>query len=306
MMAGKAGRIKRRGAFKVPPSRSPLLANRPSRQEIPRSRQRLRSFTGSGHAKQAAQQKMQLPKSSCRESSWETGSMTVKRRTFVVGIGLGLTPDEIKIEHELAVVHLGDPPFFMTLAPPGDQREPVINLSDGAFLTDMVWLTPKRAQGRVLFSLIEGAAEAVEYHLDMVDSMMEELEEEVAAAEAELKEAEGEEADAEENDPVDDFIERVNNGEITELAILDFETLEDFKAILGEALDEGDFQDHRAVMDDIVEEARVRGVPVIRVTGHADEFRDWLSLQDSLGSDLETTKAFAEYLRDRKQRAEGF
>jgi hypothetical protein len=232
--------------------------------------------------------------------------MTVKRRTFVVGIGLGLTPDEIKIEHELAVVHLGDPPFFMTLAPPGDQREPVINLSDGAFLTDMVWLTPKRAQGRVLFSLIEGAAEAVEYHLDMVDSMMEELEEEVAAAEAELKEAEGEEADAEENDPVDDFIERVNNGEITELAILDFETLEDFKAILGEALDEGDFQDHRAVMDDIVEEARVRGVPVIRVTGHADEFRDWLSLQDSLGSDLETTKAFAEYLRDRKQRAEGF
>ena len=48
--------------------------------------------------------------------------MTVKRRSYVVGIGIGLKPDEIKIEHDLAVVHLGDLPFA-TLAQPGDKRE---------------------------------------------------------------------------------------------------------------------------------------------------------------------------------------
>ena len=32
-------------------------------------------------------------------------------------------------------------------------------------------------------------------------------------------------------------------------------------------------------MDEIIEEARVRGIPVSRVTGHADEYRDWLSSQ---------------------------
>src|SRR3954470_16392618 len=162
-----------------------------------------------------------------RDSSWETGSMTVKRRTYVVGVGLGLTPDQIRIEHDLSVVHLGDPPFFMTVAPPGDGRERVIGLPDGSFLTDLVWLTPKRAQGRVLFSLIEGAAEAVEYHLDMVDSMLEELEDEAVEVGAILAEGGMVETDGAEDDPVDDFIERVNNGEITELAILDFETLED-------------------------------------------------------------------------------
>src|SRR4051795_6453515 len=102
-------------------------------------------------------------------------TMTVKRRTYVVGVGIGLKPDEIRIEHDLAVVHLGDPPFFMTAAPPSDRREPLINLTGGGFLTDLVWLTPKRAQGRVLISLIEGAAEAVEYHLSTFDSMMEEF-----------------------------------------------------------------------------------------------------------------------------------
>ena len=117
--------------------------------------------------------------------------MTVKRRTYVVGIGIGLKPDEIKIEHDLAVVHLGDPPFFMTAAPPDDKREPVINLSDGSFLTDLVWLTPKRAQGRVLFSLIEGAAEAVEHHLDMAESMMDELDGVAAQLDAELDAAQG-------------------------------------------------------------------------------------------------------------------
>jgi hypothetical protein len=227
--------------------------------------------------------------------------MTVKRRTYVVGIGLGLTPDEIRIEHDLAVVHLGDPPFFMTAAPPDDKREPVITLSDGSFLTDLVWLTPKRAQGRVLFSLIEGAAEAVEHHLDMAESMMDELDEVAAQLDA------GTGGDRDEDgagDPVEDFIERVNNGEITELSLLDFDSLEDFQGVLGEELDEDDFQHHRAVMDEIIEEARVRGIPVSRVTARADEYREWVSSQPERESGVETIQAFAEHLRDRKRQTE--
>ena len=234
--------------------------------------------------------------------------MTMKRRTYVVGIGLGLTPDEIRIEHDLAVVHLGDPPFFMTAAPPDDKREPVITLSDGSFLTDLVWLTPKRAQGRVLFSLIEGAAEAVDYHLDMAESMMEQLEGVAAKLDAELDAVTGDagsdDRDADgAGDPVEDFIERVNNGEITELSLLDFEKLEDFQGILGEELDEDDFQHHRAVMDEIIEEARVRGIPVSRVTAYADEYRQWLAGQPERESGVETIQAFAEYLRDRNRQA---
>ena len=231
--------------------------------------------------------------------------MTVKRRTYVVGIGLGLTPDEIRIEHDLAVVHLGDPPFFMTAAPPDDKREPVINLSDGSFLTDLVWLTPKRAQGRVLFSLIEGAAEAVEHHLDMAESMMDELE--GVAAQLDAKLDPGIESAQDEDgasDPVEDFIERVNNGEITELSLLDFDKLEDFQGVLGDELDEDDFQHHRAVMDEIIEEARVRGIPVSRVTAHADEYREWLSTQPEREGGVETIQAFAEHLRDRKRETE--
>jgi hypothetical protein len=227
--------------------------------------------------------------------------MTVKRRTYVVGIGLGLTPDEIRIEHDLAVVHLGDPPFFMTAAPPDDKREPVITLSDGSFLTDLVWLTPKRAQGRVLFSLIEGAAEAVEHHLDMAESMMDELEGVAAQLDAVTGSAEDEDGAG---DPVEDFIERVNNGEITDLSLLDFDKLEDFQGVLGEELDEDDFQHHRAVMDEIIEEARVRGIPVSRVTAHAEEYREWVSSQPERESGVETIQAFAEHLRDRKRQTE--
>ena len=241
-----------------------------------------------------------------RDGNWERDrSMTVKRRTYVVGIGLGLTPDEIRIEHDLAVVHLGDPPFFMTAAPPDDKREPVINLSDGSFLTDLVWLTPKRAQGRVLFSLIEGAAEAVEHHLDMAESMMDELEGVAAQLDAKPDAAMASDRDEDgASDPVEDFIERVNNGEITELSLLDFDSLEDFQGVLGEELDEDDFQHHRAVMDEIIEEARVRGIPVSRVTACADEFRDWLSNQPERESGVETIQAFAEHLRDRKRQTE--
>jgi hypothetical protein len=231
--------------------------------------------------------------------------MTVKRRSYVVGIGIGLKPDEIKVEHDLAVVHLGDPPFFMTLAQPGDKREPVINLSDDSFLTDLVWLTPKRAQGRVLFSLVEGAAEAVEYHLDMAESLMEELEGAAGQLDAELDSSIGDDRDGDSaSDPVEDFIERVNNGEITELSLLDFDNLEDFQGVLGEELDEDDFQHHRAVMDEIIEEARVRGIPVSRVTAHADEYREWLSSQPDRESGVETIQAFAEHLRDMRRQAE--
>lgn len=232
--------------------------------------------------------------------------MTVKRRTYVVGVGIGLKPDEIKVEHELAVVHLGDPPFFMTVALPGDEREPMIKLSDDSFLTDLVWLTPKRAQGRVLFSLIEGAAEAVDYHLEMTEDMMEEFEGVAAELGAKLNEITGND-DVEDDgaiDPVEDFIERVNNGEITELSLLDFERLEDFRGVLGEELNEEDFQHHRAVMDEIIEEARVRGIPVSQVTASADEYRQWLAGQPERESGVETIQAFAEYLRDRGRQAD--
>jgi hypothetical protein len=231
--------------------------------------------------------------------------MAVKRRTYVVGVGIGLKPDEIRIEHDLAVVHLGDPPFFMTAAPPSDRREPLINLTGGGFLTDLVWLTPKRAQGRVLISLIEGAAEAVEYHLSTFDSMMEEFEGVAVGLDAKPDAGTGSDGDEDgASDPVEDFINRVNNGEITELSLLDFDKLEDFQGVLGEELDEDDFQHHRAVMDEIIEEARVRGIPVSRVTAHADDYRDWLSSQPEREGGVETIQAFAEYLRDRKRQAE--
>jgi hypothetical protein len=235
--------------------------------------------------------------------------MTVKRRTYVVGVGIGLKPDEIKVEHDLAVVHLGDPPFFMAVAPPGDKREPVIELSVGGFLTDLVWLTPKRAQGRVLFSLIEGAAEAVEYEFEITDDLTENLEEALASPGVKPDAGTGGagNGDVEDDgaiDPVEDFIERVNNGEITQLSLLDFETLEDFRGVLGDEMDEDDFQHHRAVMDEIIEEARVRGIPVSRVTAHAEEYREWVSSQPERESGVETIQAFAEHLRDRKRQTE--
>jgi hypothetical protein len=232
--------------------------------------------------------------------------MTVKRRTYVVGTGIGLKPDEIVVEHELAVVHLGDPPFVMAVAAPGDGREPMVTLSDDSFLTELVWLTPKRAQGRVLFSLIEGAAEAVEYHLDMTEDLMAELEGVAAEIDAKLDKSAGDDGEEEAAyDPVEDFIDRVNNGEITELALLDFATIEDFQGILGEELDEGDFQHHRAVMDEIIEEARVRGIPVSQVTASVDDYRQWLAGQPERDGGAETIRAFAEHLSGRKPPAEG-
>src|SRR5690242_5585540 len=117
--------------------------------------------------------------------------MTVKRRTYVVGEGYNLTPEEIRSEEGMMVVHLGDPTFTLTLAPPGDPRESIIDLTDGSFLTNLQWLTPKRAKGRVLFSLVEGAAEAVEYHLDFTEQMADEMLEEIAAAAKGESEGEG-------------------------------------------------------------------------------------------------------------------
>jgi hypothetical protein len=105
-------------------------------------------------------------------------------------------------------------------------------------------------------------------------------------------------------DPVEDFIERVNNGEITELSLLDFEKLEDFRGVLGDELNEEDFQHHRAVMDEIIEEARVRGIPVSQVTASADQYRQWLTGQPERESGVETIQAFAEHLRDIKRQAD--
>lgn len=220
--------------------------------------------------------------------------MSVKRRTYVVGVSLGLTSEEIRVEEEMSVVHLGDPPFTMAVAPPGDPRESMIALSDGSFLTDLVWLTPKRAKGRVLFSLIEAAAEAVEYQLDMTDEMLGEL-----AAEVERMEGELDEDD--EADPVEAFIERVNNGEISELDVMDFANFEDFRRVLGDDMTEDDFQYHRATMDELVEEARIRGLPVIRTTADPQEFRDWMAGQEGMEPGPLAMLAFAEYLRARQK-----
>ena len=57
-------------------------------------------------------------------------------------------------------------------------------------------------------------------------------------------------------------------------------------------------------MDEIIEEARVRGIPVSRVTAYADEYRDWLSSQPEREGGVETIQAFAEHLRDRKRQTE--
>jgi hypothetical protein len=231
--------------------------------------------------------------------------MSLKRRTYVVGVSLSLSSEEIQVEEEMSVAHLGDPPFTLAVAAPGDPREPMLTLSDGSFLTDIAWLTPKRAKGRVLFSLLEGAAEAVEFQLDMTDEMLSELTTEVERAEKRLAGKTGGADDAEtedddEVDPVEDFIERVNNGEISELDVLDFDTIEDFRRVLGDDMTEDDFQYHRATMDELVEEARVRGLPVIRTTADAHEFRDWLAQNEGVEPGPHAMIAFAEYLRARQ------
>ena len=76
------------------------------------------------------------------------------------------------------------------------------------------------------------------------------------------------------------------------LSLLDFETLEDFRGVLGDELDEEDFQHHRAVMDEIIEEARVRGIPVSQVTASVDEYRQWLAGQPERESGVETIQGF--------------
>jgi hypothetical protein len=191
--------------------------------------------------------------------------MSIKRRSFVVGPSYGLTSEEIKLEEDLAVVHLGDPPFVATVAPPGDPRESLVKLIDGSFLTDLRWMGAKRAKGRLFDSLIEAAAEAVEMELEAyVD----------AAQEA---------ADPSANplataDMVDRFIDSVNQGELNRADLLCFATPEDLDRVLADEPQRPSFEDYHEMIDEIEEEARIRGMPVHRAICRADEFFSWLEV----------------------------
>jgi len=219
----------------------------------------------------------------------------VKRRTYVVGTGYSLTPEEIRPDEEMMVVHLGDPPFTLTLAPAGDKREVVIGLSDGSFLTDLHWLTPKRAKGRLLFSLIEGAVEAIEYELDTVDQMADEM--------METLKGEGT-GEGDDFDPVEAFIEQVNQGLISQLFLLDFKSAEELGRALETPITEEVYRHHHGVVEEIAEEARIRGIPVHRVAGDPEEYLAWLARQEGMQNGPEAAQAYAKYKATKEQEKE--
>ncbi len=83
------------------------------------------------------------------------------RRSFVVGPAFAVGDETIDEAPDIYVAHVGDPPFVARIADAEDVDEPLIECGDGMVLADLVWLTPKRANGRLLDSLLAAAADAV-------------------------------------------------------------------------------------------------------------------------------------------------
>lgn len=186
-----------------------------------------------------------------------------KRRTFVIGGRYEVGIDEIRTATDAVVVHLGDPPFTLRIAPPEDPGEKLVELADGWFLTDLDWLGPKRAKGRLLDSLLNAAADAADLDAKAFE------EEAEAAMEALASER-----------LVDAFLDAVNDGHSGPMALLVFEDERDYARV-----HEGDpepiipYEDYLQAMEVIEEEAGIRGIETRRLRCTAEGYSAWLASQ---------------------------
>lgn len=199
-----------------------------------------------------------------------------KRRIFVVGSRYEVGIDEIGTGSDAMVVHIGDPPFTLRVAPPEDPGEKLMELSDGWFLTDMVWLGTKRAKGRLLDSLLSAAADAAD-----LDAQSYEEEEEALA-----------EALADER-LVDTFLDAVNAGLTGPIGLLVYEDEKAYARVHEGEPDPLPYEAYLKALDIIEEEAGIRGVETRRLPCTADDYFAWLGAQGRANA----PEARAEYAR---------
>jgi hypothetical protein len=185
-----------------------------------------------------------------------------KRRTFVIGGRYEVGTDEIRTAPDAMLVHLGDPPFTMRIAPPEDPGEKLVELADGWFLTDLDWLGPKRAKGRLLDGLLNAAADAADLDAKSYEEEGEAMAQALAAERL-----------------VDAFLDAINAGHSGPLGLLVYEDEQDYARV-----HEGDpepiaYEDYHQAIEVIEEEAGIRGVETRRLRCTAEGYFAWLAAQ---------------------------
>lgn len=184
-----------------------------------------------------------------------------KRRTFVIGSRYEVGIDEVRMSPDAVVVHVGDPPFTLRIAPPDDPGEKLVELAEGWFLTDMVWLGTKRAKGRLLDSLLSAAADAAD--LDAEASGEREGEGEAGAAER----------------LVDAFLDAVNSGLSGPVGLLVYDDAGEYARVHEGDPDPVSHEDYLKAIDWIGEEAGIRGIEVRRLRCAAGDYFAWLGAE---------------------------
>ncbi|HSK39105.1 MAG TPA: hypothetical protein VK943_04990, partial [Arenibaculum sp.] len=195
--------------------------------------------------------------------------MAPKRRTFIVGARYEVGMEETVAAPDPAVVHVGDPPFLMRIAAPDDPGERMIGLSDGWFLTDLVWLGTRRANGRLLDGLLAAAADAAE--MDLGDEG--DLEDEDGGEDLPFGEYDEDLTPA--DILVEAFIEDVNDGLTGPVGLLDYADAAAYGRVEPEESRILPFDEYRRALGMIEEEAEMRGVEIRRQLCDPDAYFVW-------------------------------
>jgi hypothetical protein len=210
-----------------------------------------------------------------------------KRRTFVIGGRYEVGTDEIMTAPDAMVVHLGDPPFTLRIAPPEDPGEKLVELADGWFLTDLDWLGPKRAKGRLLDGLLNAAADAADLDAKTFEEEAEAAMEALAAERL-----------------VDTFLDAVNAGHSGPMGLLVYEGEPDYARV-----HEGDpeplsYADYHRAIEVIEEEAGIRGIETRRMRCTAEDYSAWLAAQGRANGP-EARSDYAQFLLEEARDAAG-
>lgn len=197
--------------------------------------------------------------------------MAPKRRTFIVGARYDVGMEETATAPDPAVVHVGDPPFMVRIAFPDDPGERLVDLSDGWFLTDLVWLGTRRANGRLLDGLLSAAADAAEMDLGT------EIGEDDGYGEYGADLTPADIADFTPADIlVEAFIEDVNDGLTGPVGLLDYPDAVAYARVEPDGPQIVPFDEYRRGLDLIEEEAEVRGVEIRRLLCDPEAYFAWV------------------------------
>lgn len=188
------------------------------------------------------------------------------RRSFIVGPAFAVGEDVIDEGEHFYVAHVGDPPFVARVAEVEDEdgAERLIDCGDGQALVDLVWLTPKRANGRLLDSLLAAAADAVAaFNADDFDDVDEDGDDAVSPEDA--------------RGLAEQVLKGAARAGLDVVPILGFASEADYRRVMGDDVDAvmtwSFYLDYVAALDSLAPDA---GIEVLRLACDPDRYDAWL------------------------------